>query len=100
MLSTVEEALLRSDEPLEIEAAEEVEALGQRGLWLNRDEAHGWRGSLPLHLYALNEDDAPHVITKRSSRQIEYVQELAIRYLRPPTPPGRRQANFFVGLYL
>ena len=27
------------------------------------------------------------VITKRSSQHLEYVQELAIRYLRPPTPP-------------
>ena len=40
--------------------------------------------------YAINEDQSPEIITKKSQMKLEYVQELAIRYLRPPTPaaPG------------
>jgi hypothetical protein len=87
-LSTVEEALLRSDEPIEINETEEVEVFGNRGVWVNREETQAWRGSIPLDQYPINEDEEPEVITKRSAHQIEYVQELAIRYLRPPTPPA------------
>ena len=38
--------------------------------------------------YPINDDANPEVITKRVTQQLEYVQELAIRYLRPPTPPS------------
>ncbi len=38
--------------------------------------------------YLINEDSNPEIINKRTSQQIEYIQELAIRYLRPPTPPA------------
>ena len=33
-------------------------------------------------------DSNPEIINKRTLQQIEYIQELAIRYLRPPTPPA------------
>lgn len=44
-------------------------------------------GPVPIHEYAINEDPNPEFICKRTNQMIEYVQELAIRYLRPPTPP-------------
>lgn len=31
-------------------------------------------------------DAAPEIINKKPAQQLEYIQELAIRYLRPPTP--------------
>lgn len=40
--------------------------------------------------YQLNNDTDPLVVRKRSNKQLEYIQELTIRYLKPPTPnpPG------------
>lgn len=46
-----------------------------------------WRGLLPITEYTINQDAQPEVITKRSNQQLVYQQEVAIRYLRPPTPP-------------
>ena len=62
--------------------------LGERGIWANKSEALNWHGELPLASYSINQDPHPEVITKKSRQSIEYVQELAIRYLRPPTPPA------------
>lgn len=42
---------------------------------------------MPITEYAINQDAQPEVITKRSNQQLVYQQEVAIRYLRPPTPP-------------
>ena len=39
-------------------------------------------------IYEVNKDPNPEVIHKKPSKTIEYVQELAVRYLRPPTPPA------------
>ena len=46
-----------------------------------------WRGVLPINEYAINEDSTPDIITKRAEHTLTYIQELAVRYLRPPTPP-------------
>ena len=87
-LSTVEEAMLRSDEPIEVNESEEISVIGNYGVWMNKEEVTKWKGLVPIEEYQINEDDEPEIITKRSQHQIEYVQELAIRYLRPPTPPA------------
>ena len=87
-LSHIELTILRSLNPIEITESEEITVLGTRGVWLNKDEVLGWRGDLPIDQYLINEDANPEVITKRVDRSVEYVQELAIRYLRPPTPPA------------
>lgn len=42
---------------------------------------------MPITEYTINQDAQPEVITKRSNQQLVYQQEVAIRYLRPPTPP-------------
>jgi len=47
-----------------------------------------WRGVIPITEYIINEDANPEIITKRTEQQLVYIQELAIRYLRPPTPPA------------
>ena len=47
-----------------------------------------WKGTVPINQYSVNEDSNPEVITKRSHQQLIYQQEVAIRYLRPPTPPS------------
>ena len=57
------------------------------GIYANKCEATNWKGDTPLTHYALNEDDNPKLIKKKVKHQLEYIQELAVRYLRPPTPP-------------
>jgi len=87
--SEVEAAILRSaDEPISVNEADEITAAGQRGIYANKAEVVNWRGPLPITDYPINDDSNPEVITKRVTQQLEYVQELAIRYLRPPTPPS------------
>jgi len=88
-LSEIETAILRSNEtPIELDEIDELTVLGQRGIWANKSEVLNWKGQLPIESYLINEDSEPEIITKRVKRHLEYVQELAIRYLKPPTPPA------------
>jgi Ca2+-binding EF-hand superfamily protein len=86
-LSEVETAILRSSEPIEINETEEITVNGQRGIWANKNEAINWRGIVPISQYEINQDTNPEVICKRSQQKIVYTQEIASRYLKPPTPP-------------
>jgi len=98
-LSEIEQAILRSADPITINESEEITVNGLRGIWANRAEVVNWRGAIPITQYLINEDSNPELITKRSVQLLEYIQELAIRYLRPPTPPApgeiiiQQQAN-------
>jgi hypothetical protein len=91
-LSAVEQSILRSTQPIDVNETENLTVTfkGQQetGIWANRQEVVNWRGIVPITEYVLNEDMSPEVITKRSEQQVVYIQELAIRYLRPPTPPA------------
>jgi len=86
-LSDIETAILRSDSPITIDESYEINVMGQRGIWANRSEVVNWKGIIPISDYLINEDANPEILNKRVKQQLEYVQELAIRYLRPPTPP-------------
>lgn len=87
-LSEIEQLILRAANPVEINESEELTVLGQRGLWLNRAEVNAWRGDISIDQYRIHQDANPQIITKQVQEVLEYVQELAIRYLRPPTPPA------------
>jgi hypothetical protein len=87
-LSQIEQSILRSANPIEVNETEELTVLGQRGLWLNRAEVNAWRGDIAISEYRIHQDANPQIVTKRVEQVLEYVQELAIRYLRPPTPPA------------
>jgi len=87
--SQIEAAILAAQAaPININETEEITVLGNRGIWANKAEVVNWKGVIPIEQYAINEDANPEVITKRVQQQLEYVQELAIRYLRPPSPPA------------
>ena len=88
LLSEIEAAIVRSSEPVVIDEKDEIEVLGHRGIWANKSEVLNWKGVIPISEYLINEDANPEVITKRSQQILEYLQEIAIRYLRPPTPPA------------
>ena len=88
VLSQIELAILRSTVPIEINESEEITVIGQRGVWVNKAEVSAWKGDLAISEYKIYEDSNPEIITKKVTQLVEYVQELAIRYLRPPTPPA------------
>ena len=87
-VSQIEQTILRSSNPVEVSETEELTVIGQRGIWLNKAEVNAWRGDLAISEYRIHQDSNPQVVSKRYEQVFEYVQELAIRYLRPPTPPG------------
>jgi hypothetical protein len=43
--------------------------------------------SLPLEKYKLNVDNNPHIVRKKPQERIQYLQQVAVRYLKPPPPP-------------
>jgi hypothetical protein len=81
MLSDVEAAILRSSEPVNLSELDEIEVLGQRGIWANKNEVLNWKGALPINEYRINEDANPEVITKRSQQTIQYIQGKKIRII-------------------
>ena len=85
--SKVEQAILKSTEPICISETKEITANKERGIWANRCEVCTWKGDLPIQDYPINEDNCPDIINKKSCKKVEYCQEIAIRYLKPPTPP-------------
>jgi hypothetical protein len=85
--SAVEQAILRANNPVEFNESESLTINGQTGIWVNKGEVLNWRGVIPITQYVINEDSNPEVIRKRTEQQLIYEQEVAIRYLRPPTPP-------------
>jgi hypothetical protein len=85
--SKVEQAILKSTEPICISETKEITANKERGIWANRCEVCTWKGDLPIQEYPINEDNCPEVINKKSCKKVEYCQEIAIRYLKPPAAP-------------
>ena len=50
-----------------------------------------WLGSsMKISDYTINIDENPEIITKKpgDETKLEYIQELILKYLRPPTPPA------------
>ena len=81
----IEQAIRSSHVPIASNEAEETNALGYRGVLLNKNEIQNWRGTVPIDRYKLNHDPNPEVIKKKSSQPIEYNQDITIKWLRPPT---------------
>ena len=85
-LSQIEETILKSTIPVEINELEEITVNGQNGIWANKTEVSDWKGIIPLENYTINDDLNPEIINKRTQQDLTYIQEIAIRYLKPPTP--------------
>jgi hypothetical protein len=85
--SAVEQAILAAANPINVNETEVLNVNGQSGVWVNRAEVVNWRGVIPIEQYLINQDANPEIIRKRVEQQLIYEQEIAIRYLRPPTPP-------------
>lgn len=87
-LSEIEKEILRSTAPILLNYTDEITVFGQRGLWANKLEVLNWKSEISLDKYQLNEDQNPEIIVKKLKDSIEYIHEIAIRYLKPPSPPG------------
>lgn len=100
----MEEAIIKSTNPIETHEKEEVNALGQKGIWINKTEVEEWlkknqrpgsshgggKSGIHLNEYKLNHDPNPEIIHKKSTQRIEYTQDFTLRLLKPPSPepPG------------
>ena len=87
VVSSVEEAILKSTNPFPIDEHETIHANGVTGIWANKTEVLKWRGPIPITEYGINDDPFPEIVRKKPEQQLVYEQEVAVRYLRPPTPP-------------
>lgn len=57
------------------------------GIWVNRDECLNWRGPVPLEQYRINTESAT-VIKKHATHSYDQVQNISVRYLKPPPLQG------------
>lgn len=85
--SQIEVAILNAKNPFDISENEIITVNGQTGLWSNKKEVDQWKGPISIKEYQINEDSNPEIVRKKAEQQLIYEQEIAIRYLRPPTPP-------------
>lgn len=53
----------------------------------NRCTAADLAPALPLDQYRLNVDQNPTIIRRKPTEKLQYLQEIAVRYLKPPPPP-------------
>ena len=88
-VSQIEREILNSNSPLVFyeKNLEEINLNGQKGFLLNKSEIENFQGQIPLHEFPINEDKNPEIIKKNSKQQVEYLQEIGIRYLRQPSAP-------------
>ena len=83
--SEIEKEIINSLKPIPANETEEATALGYRGVLLNKKEIENWNGP-PLNQYKFSEEE-PVTIFKPNSTTHEYIQNVIVRYLKPPTPP-------------
>ena len=90
LLSLTELVMLKSKTPIEIPNPKEVSHMGVSSVLVNKSEIENWKGEMDVDQYQLNEDSNPEFVFKKSNKKVEYIQELAVKYLKPttPDPPG------------
>jgi hypothetical protein len=77
----LEQAILQAAQPLDIKTTDVFNFNGQNYQWCNKYETDSFND------YEINKDNKPNLIAKQNKAEIEYEQEIIVRYLRPPTPP-------------
>ncbi len=87
LISRVATQILDAKAPLPVNETtlQTVRINGQEitGIWVNRDECLNWRGPIPLEHYKINTDSAT-VIKKHATHSYDQVQNISVRYLKPP----------------
>lgn len=85
--SEIEQAIVQSQDPIDLEENEEIEANDVRGVWLNKTENLNWQGPIPLEKYEINQDPEPEILNKKPAQKLLYKQQVQVRYLNPPEIP-------------
>jgi hypothetical protein len=83
----LETEILEAKRPFEIKDTEVIEVNGLKGLWSNKREVETWQGVYPISEYPINQDDEPEIIRKETNQAVIYKHEVAVRFLKPPSPP-------------
>lgn len=78
--------IIKSVEPFELNVTEKCTVQQQTGLFLNKQEEQSFSSSVDISKYSVNVDLSPMIINKKTSRAVNYVQPIQIKYLKPPTP--------------
>ena len=88
MINTRNQKLAESNNSKKMVQFSHVETACEREQYNNKIKLLNCRsdGDLKMYSLPLNNDPHPDIITKKSQQSINYVQELAVRYLKPPTP--------------
>ncbi len=55
--------------------------------WLTSADFKNWKSDLPFKKFQVNSDRSPIVRIKKMKDDVEFTREIALRYLKPPTPP-------------
>ncbi len=84
--SSIENAIINSIEPIDLNEAEVISANGERGIWANKTEVADWVGPIPITEYPINQDPNPVIVTKKP-KCIECKQQVLVKYLEPPALP-------------
>ena len=92
--SEIENAIIQSENPIEVNDGDEIEALNLRGIWINKEENLNWNGPIPLEKYELHQDPNPELLIKKPIDVLKYKQEVKIKYLHPP--PAEKPGDIII----
>lgn len=82
-VSKIEQDIINSINPLPLTESEEISVNGAVGLWANKNEIIGFPS---IEQYRIHNDANPQIIRKKQTNIAKYIQEIAIKYLKPPEP--------------
>lgn len=85
--SQIEQNILNSADPINVNETALVNANGNQGIYLNKSEVEKWKGDVPLANYKINEDLCPTVIFKKPAKNVNLTKKHTIKYLKPPAAP-------------
>lgn len=83
-ISEIEQAIIKSENPIPFKATEKIKVNGIKGILLNKNEVSKIKN---IDQYELNNDPNPQVIRKKPNKKLVYEQEIGVRYLKPPNVP-------------
>jgi hypothetical protein len=85
-VSNIENAILNSIEPIDLNETEEIVANGDTYVWANKSEISNWVGPIPIEDYPINDDPNPMIITK-NAKCVQTKRDVIVKYLEPPIIP-------------
>lgn len=85
-MSNIENAILNSIEPIDLNDTEEINANGETYVWANKSEISNWVGPIPIEEYPINDDPNPVIITK-NAKCVQTKRDVIVKYLEPPVAP-------------